>query len=56
MRRYAALIHRIVSLAIAIAVVAGASVANGAFQFEFLVLGAVIGVAYWRWGPSWPPL
>jgi len=56
MRRSRVFIHGIVSLAIAVAVGVAASLVNGAFQFEFLVLGAVIGFAYWYWGPSWPPL
>lgn len=48
--------HRLLSTAIAIAVPAVAIAVNDRFDIEFIVLGAVIGLAYWYWGPSWPPL
>ncbi|MBU4528227.1 MAG: hypothetical protein KUA43_03780 [Hoeflea sp.] len=51
-----AAIHRLLSMAIAIAVPAVAYAVNDRFDMEFIVLGAVIGLAYWYWGPSWPPL
>ena len=51
-----ALVHRVLSMAIAIAVPAVGYVVNDSFDLEFIVLGAVIGLAYWYWGPSWPPL
>lgn len=51
-----AVFHRLLSTAIAIAVPAVAYVVNDRFDMEFIVLGAVIGLAYWYWGPSWPPL
>lgn len=48
--------HRLLATAIAIAVPVVAYVVNDRFDIEFIVLGAVIGFAYWYWGPSWPPL
>ena len=55
MKRGAA-IHRLLSTAIALAVPAVAYGVNDGLDMEFIVLGAVIGLAYWYWGPSWPPL
>ncbi len=51
-----AVIHRLLSTTIAAAVPAVSYVANDRFNIEFIVLGAVIGLAYWYWGPSWRPL
>ncbi|WP_157895478.1 hypothetical protein [Rhizobium sp. LCM 4573] len=44
--------HRLISVLIAIAVPAVASQVNGEVAIEFIVLGAVIGLAYWYWGPT----
>jgi hypothetical protein len=55
MRRGAA-VHRVISAAVAIAVPAVAFMVNGEISLEFIVLGALIGFAYWYWGPTWPPL
>jgi len=51
-----AAVHRLLATAIAIAVPTVAYSVNDSFDMEFIVLGAVIGLAYWYWGPSWPPL
>jgi len=51
-----AVFHRLLSTGFAIAVPAVAYVVNDRFDMEFIVLGAVIGLTYWYWGPSWPPL
>jgi len=51
-----AVLHRLLSTAITIVVPAVTYVVNDRFDIEFIVLGAVIGLAYWYWGPSWPPL
>jgi hypothetical protein len=50
------LAHIGMAIAIALAIPAIAALVNGALLFEFVVLGAVIGFAYWYWGPQWPPL
>ncbi|MFK4767368.1 hypothetical protein [Rhizobium sp. ZW T2_16] len=47
-----ALVHRLVSVGIAVAVSAAAFFASGNVAIEFIVLGAVMGFAYWYWGPS----
>ncbi|HEX2147063.1 MAG TPA: hypothetical protein VHG11_05350 [Pseudorhizobium sp.] len=46
------LIHRLLAVAVAVAVPAAMLVANGTIAVEHWVLGAVIGLAYWRWGPT----
>ena len=45
-------LHRSISVIVAVAVPAAAFVANGSVTLEFIVLGAVIGFAYWYWGPT----
>jgi hypothetical protein len=52
----ASILHRTISLAVAIAVPVVATAINDGFDVEFIVLGAIIGFAYWYWGPAWPPL
>ncbi|WP_180356017.1 hypothetical protein [Aliirhizobium smilacinae] len=47
-----ALVHRLVSVGIAVAVPAAAFFASGNVAIEFIVLGAVMGFAYWYWGPA----
>ncbi len=49
-----AVIHRVISAGIAIAVPAAAFMVNGEIKLEIIVLGALIGCAYWYWGPTWP--
>ena len=44
--------HRLISVLIAIAVPAIAFGVNGEVAIEFIVLGAVMGFAYWYWGPT----
>ncbi len=51
-----AAIHRVISVGVAIAVPAVAFIVNGEIKVEFIVLGALLGFAYWYWGPAWPPL
>jgi hypothetical protein len=51
-----AVIHRVISAGVAVAVPAVAFMVNGEINLEFIVLGALIGFAYWYWGPTWPPL
>ncbi|MFK0386764.1 MULTISPECIES: hypothetical protein [Rhizobium/Agrobacterium group] len=48
--------HRLISLIVAIAVPTAVYCANGEIGFEFIVLGAVFGFAYWYWGPTGAPL
>lgn len=45
-------LHRLVSLTVATAAPAAVYLANGEIRFEFIILGAVMGVAYWYWGPT----
>jgi hypothetical protein len=45
-------VHRLISVGIAVAVPAAAFFASGNVAIEFIVLGAVIGFAYWYWGPT----
>ncbi|MNI22588.1 hypothetical protein D3C73_761460 [compost metagenome] len=47
-----AFVHRLVSVSIAVAVPAAAFFASGNVAIEFIVLGAVMGFAYWYWGPT----
>jgi hypothetical protein len=47
-----ALVHRLISVGIAIAVPAVAFLAGAGAAFEFFVLGATLGFAYWYWGPT----
>ncbi|MCX8996832.1 hypothetical protein NOF55_06910 [Rhizobiaceae bacterium BDR2-2] len=42
-------------MTIAVAVPVAATIANDRLDVEFIVLGALLGVAYWYWGPTWPP-
>lgn len=56
MNGLAAIIHRVISIGIAVAVAAAASWMSGEIKLEFIVLGAAMGFAYWYWGPSVPPL
>lgn len=46
------ILHRSISVDIAVAVPAAAFMANGSVALEFIVLGAAIGFAYWYWGPK----
>ncbi|MGE7367654.1 hypothetical protein ACQKKX_01095 [Neorhizobium sp. NPDC001467] len=43
--------HTAVSLAIGALVPVAGYLINGTIGLEFVMLGAVIGVAYWYWGP-----
>lgn len=56
MSRKGRIVHIGLAVVIAAAVPTVAALVNGALVLEFIVLGAVIGVAYWYWGPQWPPL
>ena len=56
MIRWATIIHRAISVMIAVAVPAAATIVNDRLDVEFIVLGALIGFAAWYWGPTWPPL
>jgi len=47
-----AVVHRLISLIVAIAVPAAAFMESGNVALEFIVLGAVLGFAYWYWGPT----
>jgi len=47
-----ATVHRLISLLIALALSAAIWVASGEIRFEFIVLGAIMGIAYWYWGPN----
>lgn len=49
-------LHRLVSLGLAVAVPAIATLVNGEIRIEFIVLGLVVGAAYWYWGPAGAPL
>ena len=51
-----ALVHRLISVGIAVAAPAAAFFASGNVAIEFMVLGAVTGFAYWYWGPTGTPL
>ena len=44
-------LHRLISLIIAVAAPAATYFASGEIRFEFIILGAVMGFAYWYWGP-----
>jgi hypothetical protein len=50
------IVHIGLAVVIAAAVPTVAALVNGALVLEFIVLGAVIGFAYWYWRPQWPPL
>ncbi len=54
MRRAATILHRAISLAIVVAVPAAIWIVNSEIRFEFVVLGLVLGAAYWYWGPTAP--
>ena len=56
MNRKGRFVHIGMAVVIAAAVPTVAALVNGALVLEFMVLGAVIGFAYWYWGPQWPPL
>ena len=56
MRGRLAIIHRVISVGIAVAVPAAVYWMNGEIGLEFIVLGAATGFAYWYWGPSGPAL
>ncbi|QLF68119.1 hypothetical protein FE840_000275 [Peteryoungia desertarenae] len=43
--------HLPVSITLGIAVPAVVYLVNGSIGIEFIVLGAIIGLAYWYWGP-----
>ncbi|MBD9387074.1 hypothetical protein IB237_07810 [Agrobacterium sp. AGB01] len=45
-------LHRLASLIVAVAAPAATYLASGEVRFEFIILGAVIGFAYWYWGPT----
>lgn len=47
-----ALVHRLISVGIAVAVPAAVFFASGNVAIEFIVLGAVTGFANWYWGPA----
>ena len=49
-------LHAMISLAIAIAVPAAIYGMNGEIALEFIVLGAIMGFAWWYWGPTGAPL
>ncbi len=46
------IIHRLLAVAIAVAVPAASFAADGSREIEFFVLGAILGIAYWYWGPT----
>jgi hypothetical protein len=54
--RFLVAIHRLISVSIAVAVPVAVYAVSGAAGWEFIILGAAIGFAYWYWGPTWPPL
>jgi hypothetical protein len=54
--RFSAAIHKLISVSIAAAIPVAVYVVKGAAGWEFIVLGATVGFAYWYWGPTWPPL
>ncbi|MDQ1196643.1 hypothetical protein [Agrobacterium sp. SORGH_AS 787] len=47
-----ATVHRLISLLISLAAPAATWAASGEIRFEFIVLGAILGIADWYWGPS----
>ncbi|WP_153514395.1 MULTISPECIES: hypothetical protein [Agrobacterium] len=49
-------LHQLVSLMIAVAVPTAIYWTSGETGFEFIVLGAAFGFAYWYWGPTGAPL
>lgn len=56
MRQRFTYLHRLASLGVAVAVPGIATFVNGEIRIEFIVLGLVMGVAYWYWGPTGAPL
>jgi hypothetical protein len=46
-----ALAHRLISVNIAVAVPAAVFLASGDVAIEFIVPTAIMGFAYWYWGP-----
>ncbi|WP_265518550.1 hypothetical protein [Nitratireductor luteus] len=46
------LVHALVSLLVAVAIPMAVYLMAGRAGAEIVVLGAVIGFAYWYWGPS----
>jgi hypothetical protein len=49
-------LHALVSLLVAVAIPVAVYLMAGRTGAEIAVLGAVIGFAYWYWGPCWPPV
>ncbi|MBF2714957.1 hypothetical protein HGO34_16980 [Agrobacterium vitis] len=43
--------HVFVSIMLGLAVPTFGYLVNGSIGLEFIVLGAIIGLAYWYWGP-----
>ena len=43
--------HLLVSITLGALVSTAGYLVNGSIRFEFIVLGATIGLAYWYWGP-----
>ncbi|GMB83588.1 hypothetical protein NN6n1_43710 [Shinella zoogloeoides] len=56
MRQRFTTLHRLISLGLAVAVPGIATLVNGEIRIEFIVLGLVVGAAYWYWGPAGAPL
>ena len=50
------LVHTAISILIGVAFPAAVYIVSGNAGVEVIVLGAVVGLAYWYWGPSWPPV
>lgn len=50
------LVHVAVSLLISVAVPMAVYLASGNAGAEIIVLGVILGLTYWYWGPSWPPV
>ncbi|MDO1581972.1 hypothetical protein [Rhizobium oryzicola] len=44
-------VHLLVSIMLATAVPTAGYLVNGSIGLEFIVQGAIIGFAYWYWGP-----
>ncbi|MCZ7886284.1 MULTISPECIES: hypothetical protein [Agrobacterium] len=50
------ILHQLISLITAAAVPMAVTWTSGETGFEFIVLGAAMGFAYWYWGPTGAPL
>lgn len=45
------MMHVLISIMLASAIPTVGYLVNGSIGLEFIVLGAIIGLAYWYWGP-----